>query len=141
MDLKWQLTQFEGSVPYAYQDHLGFWTIGIGRLIDQRKGGGLSQDEIAYLLDNDIRKCTTKVLAAFPWAADLNEPRMAVLVNMCFQLGMNGLLGFTNTLADIKAGNFDDAALGMLRSKWATQTPDRAKCLSKQMATGEWQTP
>lgn len=39
MNLATQLRQEEGSVPHAYQDHLGFWTIGIGRLVDQRKPG------------------------------------------------------------------------------------------------------
>ena len=44
------LRRDEGRVRHAYQDHLGYWTIGVGRLIDQRKGGGLSEDEIDYLL-------------------------------------------------------------------------------------------
>ena len=35
-----QLRRNEGEVLHAYQDHLGFWTIGVGRLIDKRKGGG-----------------------------------------------------------------------------------------------------
>lgn len=55
MNLATQLRQEEGSVPHAYQDHLGFWTIGIGRLVDQRKpGSGLRPEEITFLLNNDI---------------------------------------------------------------------------------------
>lgn len=41
----------EGRVPHAYQDHLGYWTIGVGHLIDKRKGGGLTPDEVDYLLE------------------------------------------------------------------------------------------
>jgi lysozyme len=37
MTLAEMLTRDEGRVRHAYQDHLGFWTIGVGRLIDQRK--------------------------------------------------------------------------------------------------------
>ena len=44
MNLPAKLRREEGSRPHAYQDHLGFWTIGVGRLIDVRKGGGLSPE-------------------------------------------------------------------------------------------------
>lgn len=139
MNLIAQLRQEEGSVPYAYQDHLGYWTIGVGRLIDRRKGGGLSPDEIDYLLSNDVAKYSREVFAALPWARDLDEPRQAVLIGMAFQMGTAGLLGFKNTLAMVKAGRYTEAATGMLNSKWAQQTPGRAARMSRQMETGEWQ--
>ena len=49
MNLIAQLRREEGSIPHAYQDHLGFWTIGVGRLIDERKGGGLSPEDVAAI--------------------------------------------------------------------------------------------
>jgi lysozyme len=51
-----ELRRDEGVDRSAYQDHLGFWTIGVGRLIDRRKGGGLSDEEIDYLLQNDVKR-------------------------------------------------------------------------------------
>lgn len=138
MDLKTQLREFEGTVPYAYQDHLGFWTIGVGRLIDQRKGGGLSEDEIDYLLENDIRRKTAEVYDALPWVKNMNEPRQAVVIGMAFQMGLKGLLGFTSTLASMRDERYADAAEGMRRSKWAQQTPRRVNRLAHQMETGEW---
>lgn len=138
MDLKTQLIGFEGSIPHAYQDHLGYWTIGVGRLVDKRKGGGLTPDEIEYLLDNDIRRTTQKVIEALPWVTKLNEPRQAVLVNMAFQLGLKGLLGFTGTLDSMRAGRYSDAAEGMRRSLWAKQTPERVRRLALQLEVGDW---
>lgn len=138
MDLKTQLREFEGVVPHAYQDHLGFWTIGVGRLIDKRKGGGLTDDEIDYLLDNDIRRKTAEVYAALPWVKSMNEPRQAVVIGMAFQMGLKGLLGFTGTLASMRDERYSDAAEGMRRSKWAQQTPQRVRRLAHQMETGEW---
>lgn len=138
MNLREQLKREEGVRPSAYADHLGFLTIGVGRLIDSRKGGKLSQAEIEFLLDNDIAAKTAEVVAALPWVSSLNETRQAVLIGMAFQMGTNGLIAFTNTLNHIKAGRYKDAARGMLASKWAQQTPGRAGRLAAQMEFGEW---
>src|SRR3546814_2848207 len=48
------LNREEGRIPHAYQDSLGYWTIGVGRLIDKRKGGRLTNVDIDMLLANDI---------------------------------------------------------------------------------------
>lgn len=128
----------EGEVLHAYNDHLGYTTIGIGRLIDKRKGGGITSDEAAYLLGNDIDKVIDQLNKRLPWWTKLDEARRGVLVNMAFQMGIDGLLGFKNTLAMIQAGSYEKAATGMLNSKWAQQTPDRAKRMADQMRTGQW---
>ena len=90
MDLKSQLLREEGAESCAYQDSLGYWTIGVGRLIDSRKGGGLSNDEIDFLLENDIKRNYEAVLAALPWMEKLNDARQAVLIGMAFQMGLKG---------------------------------------------------
>ena len=134
-----QLKLDEDVKPAAYQDHLGFWTIGVGRLIDARKGGGLRDGEIEYMLRNDIEDRIRGLSAQIPWFLDLDEARQGVLLNMAFQMGTAGLLAFTGTLAHVRAGRYDEAAKAMLQSKWATQTPERAQRLAKQMESGEWQ--
>ena len=139
MTLTEQLRRDEGTESCAYQDSLGYWTIGVGRLIDSRKGGGLSNEEIDYLLDNDIKAKTADVLRALPWAARLSEPRRAVLVNMAFQMGTKGLLAFHRTLGSVEDGQYGDAAVEMLNSTWAKQTPARAMRLATQMETDKWQ--
>lgn len=138
-ELTKQLNRDEGRKPAAYQDHLGFWTIGVGRLVDARKGGGLRDDEINYLLRNDIEDRINALTKALPWFQNLDDARKGVLLNMAFQLGTAGLLGFKNTLEQIRAGAYATAAGMMLQSKWATQTPERAARLAKQMETGVWQ--
>jgi len=138
VDLKQQLKRDEGVVNHAYQDSLGFTTIGVGRLIDARRGGGLSDSEVDYLLDNDIAEKTAQVLAALPWASKLSEPRLGVLINMAFQLGIDGLLRFHRMLGSIEDGQYSEAVMEMLDSLWAQQTPKRAARLAKQMLTGEW---
>lgn len=131
-----ELTRDEGWRPYAYQDHLGYWTIGVGRLIDQRKGGRLSADEIDYLLQNDVNRFKAELDKELPWWRTLDPVRQRVLVNMAFNLGTAGLLGFKNTLAAVKRGDWSAASAGMLASKWADQVGLRAHRLAKMMRTG-----
>jgi len=140
MDIIQQLKREEGVRASAYQDSLGYWTIGVGRLIDARKGGGLSEDEIEYLLANDVRQKTAEVRAALPWYDGLNDARKAVLVGMAFQMGAAGLLGFRQTLGAVRGERYANAAGLMLQSSWAKQTPGRANRMARQMETGEWQT-
>ena len=134
-----QLTRHEGEVLHAYLDHLGYLTIGIGRLIDKRKGGGISKEESAFLFSNDVNNRLQELQTKLPWFASLNDPRKAVLLNMSFQLGIAGLMGFTKTLSLISAGNYAEAADQMLLSKWAQQTPSRASEMAEQMRSGQWQ--
>ena len=134
-----QLRRDEGTRATAYKDSMDFLTIGVGRLIDSRKpGAGLRPDEIDYLLKNDITDRVQALTKALPWFSALDEARRGVLVNMAFQLGTAGLLDFKSTLALVAAGKYAEAAEQMLKSKWATQTPARAKRLAEQMKTGEW---
>ena len=134
-----QIMRDEGLVLHEYKDTLGFSTIGYGRLIDKRKGGGITKDEAEYLLFNDINKVIEELKHAIPWHTGLSLPRCAVLINMAFQLGTAGLLGFRRTLKLVEDGLYDEAAIEMLDSKWAKQTPARARRLSKQMETDQWQ--
>ena len=134
-----QLRLDEGEKLSAYQDHLGFWTIGIGRLIDARKGGGITKEESSYLFQNDLKRKRDEVRRALPWFDKLDEVRQGVLLNMAFQMGTQRLLGFKNTLAMVEAGDYEAASRGMLNSLWARQTPNRAQRLARQMAIGAWQ--
>ncbi len=139
MDMKKMVAELrrdEGVVPSAYQDSLGWWTIGVGRLIDKRKGGKLSDDEIDYLLNNDIAKFSKLLDINIPWWRTLDDVRQRVLLNMAFNLGVAGLMGFKNTLAYVKSGDYTKAASNMLLSKWATQVKGRATRLSEMMRTG-----
>jgi lysozyme len=137
-----ELRRDEGVVTHEYKDSLGYSTIGVGRLIDKRKGGGLSDDEIDYLLANDIKRATADLDRYLPWWRKLSPVRQRVMINMTFNLGIGsapkgtGLLGFKNTLAMIEAGRYDAAAAGMLNSKWAKQVGARADRLAKMMREG-----
>jgi lysozyme len=138
-DLIAQLRRDEGFVSHAYRDSLGFWTIGIGRLIDQKKGGGITHEEAAHLLKNDIEKVDKQLQARLPWIVTLSPARRGVLQNMAFQMGIDGVMRFRDTLTMIEQREYTKASQAMLDSTWAKQTPERAKRLSTQMLTDAWQ--
>lgn len=124
--LKDELLRDEGFVPHVYLDHLGYQTIGVGRLVDKRRGGGLSQDEAMYLLGNDIARVVTALDKQYPFFKSLSDTRQRALCNMAFQLGLAGLAKFKTMLGHIAAGRFELAASAAKNSLWARQTPNRA---------------
>lgn len=139
--LRQQLEGDEGRRKQAYQDHLGFWTIGIGRLVDARKAGsGLRDVEIDFMFENDVRDRELELARRIPWFMKLNEPRRAALVNMSFQLGVDGLLGFPRMLGALRDERWHEAETHAIDSKWAKQdTPKRAARVARQLRTGEWE--
>ncbi len=125
--LKTDLKRDEGFVSHAYQDSEGYWTIGYGRMIDKRLGGGITDAEAGILLKNDIVESKADLDRALPWWRALSEASRRGLVNMCFNLGLPRLLTFKRMLAALQAGDGDSAADEALHSKWAGQVGDRAK--------------
>lgn len=71
-----------------------------------------------------------------PSMKNLSPARQEVLVNMSFNLGVEGLFKFRRMWAAIRAHNFDLAADEMLDSKWARQVGSRAEELSEKMRKG-----
>lgn len=133
-----RLVADEREVLHAYEDHLKFLTIGVGRLIDQRKGGGISREESRYLLANDIRRCMA-IAGQWDWFDQLDWPRQGVIVCMLFQLGARGVSGFRKMLAAIDRKDYQGAADEMLDSDWHKDTPARCERMAAIMRSGQWQ--
>jgi len=129
-----QLKVHEGVRSKVYLDTEGIETIGVGRNLRDR---GLSDDEIEFLLANDIRDFQEEVDRTFGWWSDLDDVRQRVIVDMAFNMGLGSLSKFKNTLGHIEAGRYEEASVEMLDSKWARQVGNRAQCLSNMMKTGE----
>jgi lysozyme len=131
-----QLLRDEGMRLRPYRDSVGKLTIGIGRNLDDV---GISEAEAVMLLENDLGSARRGLQTALPWTAELDEVRFGALLNMCFNLGLVGLLKFTHFLASLQAGDWKMASLSMLNSMWAGQVGVRAQRLATQIETGEWQ--
>jgi lysozyme len=132
-----RLVADEGEVLHAYPDTEGFITVGVGRMIDPKRGGGISREESRYLLTNDIRKWMA-IAGQWPWFDRLDWPRQGVIVCMLHQLGAKGVSGFRKMLEAMERKDYAEAAQQMLNSVWHGQTPERCERMAQIMKIGEW---
>jgi len=129
-----QLRLHEGVEHKPYKCTAGYLTIGVGRNIEER---GLSDDEIDYILNNDVNIATDELVATFDWYADVDPIRQRVVIDMVFNLGMPRFKQFKNMIAAIEAGDWMEASNQMMDSRWAEQVGLRASRLAEMMETGE----
>ena len=133
-----QLRLHEGVRSKVYLCSEGYETIGVGRNVSE-SGIGLSDDEIAYLLANDIARCEQEIAERFDWFDDLDPVRQDAIIDMAFNLGITRLSQFQNMLRALSESRFSDAATEALDSRWARQVGQRAQTVAAMIRTGERQ--
>jgi lysozyme len=122
-DLRRDLVRDEGLRLKPYKDSVGKLTIGVGRNLDDN---GITEAEAMILLDNDIERARLDLDRNAPWWAEMPEPAMRGLLNMCFNLGWPRLSRFRKMLAALERGDWASAADQALDSRWALQVGPRA---------------
>jgi lysozyme len=139
--LKVQLRRHEGLRLEPYQCSENHWTVGFGHNLDshgEHLVPNITLEKAEYLLDLDIQQSIIDCGAKIQGFSKLDPVRQAVLINMCFNLGINGLLKFKNMLAAISEQDWPMASLAMMNSLWAKQVKGRAVELAQMMETGTW---
>lgn len=114
------LKKDEGWRSKGYLDTLGVPTIGYGFT-------WLTKEEGEFLLNNRVQLVYSQLSLNIEGFENMPPMVQRALVNMAYQLGIEGLLKFRKTLSHIKAGRYKQAADEALRSRWAQQTPNRAE--------------
>lgn len=139
--LREMLKRHEGLELKPYQCTANRWTVGYGHNLEahgKERMESITLEEAERFLDEDIAAAESMCRTRMPYYDDLDDVRKAVLVDMCFNLGIGGLMGFKKTLGAVAEKQYGRAAVEMLNSKWATQVGRRAKRLSEMMAFGKW---
>ena len=136
------LKRHEGVKTHAYKDSLGILTIGCGRNIsesEEHHGLGISDDEIEYMLQNDIDRTIKELSQEYPWFNDMEEgARRDAIINMHFNLGRFRFAGFKKAIAHMENGSYDAAATEFLDSRWAKQVKGRALEVTDMIKTGTY---
>jgi len=130
------LKRHEGVKDTLYKCTADKWTIGVGRNLEDV---GLSEDEIDYLLQNDIERTKNLIERYMPWYSDLDEVRQEALINFVFNVGIGTAMKFKNAMAALEAHDYDTAAIEMMDSNWAKQVGNRAIEVTEMIRTGEYQ--
>lgn len=114
----------EGLELQLYHCTAGKITIGVGRNVEDR---GITHDTAMQMLDEDIDICVGELEKNLSWFADAPDKIQEVLIDLCFNMGINRLMGFVKTLHKLKTGAYKEAAVELLDSRYAASVPNRAK--------------
>ena len=121
------IKKHEGFVEHVYDDSLGIPTIGYGFAI---KDLVLDEDIAEDILMRKLERLQRNANSRFKWLEDMPQEIQAVVLNMCYQLGVTGVSKFRKAISALQEGEWHEAADEMLDSLWARQTPNRAEELS-----------
>ena len=128
----------EGYRNKVYLDTLGKRTGGVGHLCVEDFWEDDKEYEESFLMEilqKDLQEAIrgAKELMEEHGCADIDERAEEILIEMVFQLGMTGVSKFRNMWKCLSEINYLGASFEMLDSRWAKQTPNRAKDMAEQM--------
>ncbi len=110
----------EGFRSKPYFDTLGIGTFGIGFTY-------ITEDEANVILKYRLDEIEEALDYRYFWFGALAPNRKTVIISMVYQLGMAGFEQFKKMRIALEEEDYEEAAKQMLNSKWAIQTPQRAK--------------
>ena len=116
------IKRHEGEVLTPYKDTQGILTIGVGHNLEH----GISAAASDFIFKEDVDKAEALLSAKCPVFAQLDANRQIVLLDLCFNLGINGLLSFKKMLNALAVKNYQQAAKELMNSRYAKQVPVRA---------------
>ena len=128
----------EGYRNKVYLDTLGKRTVGVGHLCVEDFWEDDKEYEESFLMEilqKDLQEAIrgAKELMDEHGCADIDERAEEIIIEMVFQLGRTGVKKFRNMWKALSEHNYIGASFEMLDSKWAKQTPNRAKAMAEQM--------
>ena len=130
--------EHEGYRNKVYLDTLGKRTVGVGHLCVEDFWEDDKEYEESFLmeiLEKDLQEAIhgARSLMGEYGCADIDEQAEEILIEMVFQLGKTGVSKFKNMWKALSELNYVGASYEMLDSRWAKQTPNRAKSMAKIM--------
>ena len=138
--LREELAIDEGIKHEVYLCSLGHKTMGIGRLItkdmdewDLEVGDPVTPERVAECFAEDVKNCISDCRNIFKDFDAMPEIAQRCFANMCFQLGAPTFKKFRKAIRFAEEGDWQSCGEEVLRSRWAKQTPNRAKRISDKL--------
>jgi lysozyme len=121
--VKKMLIKNEGMMCNLYTCKAGKISIGVGRNLTDR---GISEDEAMYMLNNDEKETYNNLDKHWIIWRSFPENAQLVCVDMTYNLGIIGFMGFRKTRELMELGMWLEASEELLDSKYAVQLPNRS---------------
>ncbi|WP_308813445.1 glycoside hydrolase family protein [Helicobacter pylori] len=119
------IVDLEGFSPSIYTDKTGHPTIGYGYNLSVYSYEGKRITK-AYGLLTDILKKNHKALLSYGWYKNLDAMRRMVILDLSYNLGLNGLLKFEQFIRAIEDKNYALAVERLQKSPCFNQVKKRA---------------
>ena len=126
-DLLKRIKHHEGFRSKVYKCTEGYDTIGYGFAI---KDLVMSEGMAEEILIEKLTDLMSKVRKRFDWLDSVPREVQGVIIEMSYQMGVSGVSKFKKALHAMQMFQWEKAADELLDSRWAKQTPNRAKELS-----------
>jgi len=122
----------------VYLDSLGKRTVGVGHLCVEdfwEDNKEYSEEMLMNILKDDLKNAIEGSERLCSKCPDLDDLAKETIIEMVFQLGETGVSKFKNMWKALQQNppSYSVAATEMLDSRWAKQTPGRAKEMSDHM--------
>ncbi len=132
----------EGYRAEPYYCSEGYPTIGIGERIGPKDAPLESYQftvshRVATVWLTEAVVEIVEQLKDLEWFDKLDGNRQTVIISMAYQMGVEGLLGFKKTIAALERGDWLEAKMQALDSRWYAQTSKRALHHAQVLLTGE----
>lgn len=121
---KEMIQRHEGLRLKPYRCSQGKLTIGYGRNLEDR---GISLDEAELLFERDLSRVERELIQHLDFYEGLSPKGQAILLDIAFNLGIRGLLGFRKMLVALNEKNYEVVVSEIESSNWAKQVPRRAE--------------
>lgn len=131
----------EGMRETVYRCSEGYPTIGKGTVIGPKNAPlkwytlRVNEKVADSLLNEEVSRIRNE-LVKHRWYTELNEDRQTIIKSMCYQMGVAGVFKFKKMIAALERGDYNEASLQALDSRWAKQTVARAERHAAVLATG-----
>ena len=135
----------EGKILHCYMCSENFKTVGIGHKVlpndpesnlpvhgaydDVSEEEGITEERCYELFQHDVQLAIAGCKGLYHNWEEIPQEMRHILVNMCFQMGQTGLSRFKNMNHGVSQEAWGVVAMEMMNSRWAQQTPERAKRL------------
>ena len=128
----------EGYRDHVYLDTRNKRTVGVGHLCVEdhwEDGVAYPEEMLMKVLKDDLKNAIRGAEELCSDCPVLDDQAKEIIVEMVFQLGKTGVSKFRNMWKALKVPDYPTAAKEMLDSRWAKQTPNRAKEMSDHMGS------